>query len=145
MKNHISATFLSKCLGTTLVLLLGGLSNLTAQVVYDVDPAVEGIEKNRIEKSKTADKKIMGYRIFIGFSAKRADATEILTKAEEKFADSHGAVLIYDEPNFKVYVGTFATAAEADAALVDVKREFPNARKLRMLIPNPAYIGPTSN
>jgi hypothetical protein len=145
VKNHISATFLSKCLGTTLVLLLGGLSNLTAQVVYDVDPAVEGIEKNRIEKSKTADKKIMGYRIFIGFSAKRADATEILTKAEEKFADSHGAVLIYDEPNFKVYVGTFATAAEADAALVDVKREFPNARKLRMLIPNPAYIGPTSN
>ncbi len=133
MKNHISATFLSKCLGTTLVLLLGGLSNLTAQVVYDVDPAVEGIEKNRIEKSKTADKKIMGYRIFIGFSAKRADATEILTKAEEKFADSHGAVLIYDEPNFKVYVGTFATAAEADAALVDVKREFPNARKLRKL------------
>jgi hypothetical protein len=145
VKNHISATFLSKCLGTTLVLLLGGISNLTAQVVYDVDPAVEGIEKNRIEKSKTADKKIMGYRIFIGFSAKRADATEILTKAEEKFADSHGAVLIYDEPNFKVYVGTFATAAEADAALVDVKREFPNARKLRMLIPNPAYIGPTSN
>ena len=145
MKNHFSTPFFSKSWGLCLGLLLGGVSQVTAQVVYDVDPAVESIEKNRIEKSKTADKKIMGYRIFIGFSAKRADATETLTKAEEKFADSHGAQLIYDEPNFKVYVGTFATAAEADAALVDVKREFPTARKLRMLIPNPAYSGPTSN
>ena len=87
----------------------------------------------------------MGYRIFVGFSAKRVDATEILTKAEEKFSETHWAVLIYDEPNFKVYVGTFATATEADAALVDVKREFPNARKLRMLITNPAYNGQTAN
>ena len=145
MKNHFSVAFLCKSWGLCLGLMFGGVSALSAQVVYDVDPAVETIEKNRIEKSKSADKKIMGYRIFIGFSAKRADATEILTKAEEKFADSHGAVLIYDEPNFKVYVGTFATAAEADAALVEVKREFPTARKLRMLIPNPAYSGPTSN
>lgn len=145
MKNHFSATFYSKCLGLGLGLLFGGAAELSAQVVYDVDPAVESVEKNRIEKSKTADKKIMGYRIFVGFSAKRVDATEILTKAEEKFSETHGAVLIYDEPNFKVYVGTFATATEADAALVDVKREFPNARKLRMLITNPAYNGQTTN
>ena len=145
MKNHFSATFYSKCLGLGLGLLFGGAAELSAQVVYDVDPAVESVEKNRIEKSKTADKKIMGYRIFVGFSAKLVDATEILTKAEEKFSETHGAVLIYDEPNFKVYVGTFATATEADAALVDVKREFPNARKLRMLITNPAYNGQTTN
>jgi hypothetical protein len=145
MKIHFSVSPLGKCLGLGLGLLLLGISDLSAQVVYDVDPAVETLEKNRIEKSKSADKKIMGYRIFIGFSAKRADATEILTKAEEKFTDTYGAVLIYDEPNFKVYVGTFTTAAEADAALIDVKREFPTARKLRMQIPNPAYSGPTSN
>ncbi|MFM8995816.1 MAG: SPOR domain-containing protein [Bacteroidota bacterium] len=145
MKNHFSVPFLLKSWGLCLGLLLAGVSELSAQVVYDVDPAVESVEKNRIEKSKSADKKIMGYRIFIGFSAKRADATEILIKAEEKFSETHGAVLIYDEPNFKVYVGTFTTAAEADAALVEVKREFPTARKLRMLIPNPAYSGPTSN
>jgi hypothetical protein len=117
----------------------------SAQVVYDVETPVESLEKNRIEKSKSADKKIMGYRIFVGFSAKRADATEILNKAEEKFSETHGAILIYDEPNFKVYVGTFATAAEADAALADVKKEFPNARKLRMQIPNPAYKDSPSN
>jgi hypothetical protein len=145
MKNHFSVSPMGKSLGLGLGLLLLGISDLSAQVVYDVDPAVETLEKNRIEKSKSADKKIMGYRIFIGFSAKRADATEILTKAEEKFTDTYGAVLIYDEPNFKVYVGTFTTAAEADAALIDVKREFPTARKLRMQIPNPAYSGPTSN
>jgi hypothetical protein len=53
--------------------------------------------------------------------------------------------LIYDEPNFKVYIGAFTTAAEADAALADIKKEFPTARKLRLQIPNPAYSGPESN
>lgn len=145
MKNHISATVIAKTLWLALFLFLGHATQVTAQVVYDVEPSVETLEKNRTEKSKSSDKKIMGYRIFVGFSAKRVEATEILTKAEEKFSESHGALLIYDEPNFKVYVGTFATATEADAALADVKREFPNARKLRMLIPNPSFVGTIPN
>lgn len=145
MKIHISASITAKTAWLCILLVLGGASQLSAQVVYDVEPSVESLEKSRVEKSKSADKKIMGYRIFIGFSSKRAAATEILTKAEEKFSDTHGAILIYDEPNFKVYVGTFTTAAEADAALADVKREFPNARKLRMQIPNPAFIGTSTN
>lgn len=145
MKNHISATVIAKALWLALFLFLGHATQVTAQVVYDVEPSVETLEKNRTEKSKSSDKKIMGYRIFVGFSAKRVEATEILTKAEEKFSESHGALLIYDEPNFKVYVGTFATATEADAALADVKREFPNARKLRMLIPNPSFVGTIPN
>lgn len=145
MKNHISATVIAKTLWLALFLFLGYATQVTAQVVYDVEPSVETLEKNRTEKSKSSDKKIMGYRIFVGFSAKRVEATEILTKAEEKFSESHGALLIYDEPNFKVYVGTFTTATEADAALADVKREFPNARKLRMLIPNPSFVGTIPN
>ena len=94
---------------------------------------------------KSSDKKIGGYRIFIGFSAKRAEATEIQKKADELFGSTYGALLIYDEPNFKVYVGAFSTAAEADAALPEIKKEFPTARKLRLQIPNPAYSGPDSN
>jgi hypothetical protein len=145
MKIHFSASLWSKQVWLCLFLLAGLAPQASAQVVYDVETPVESLEKNRIEKSKSADKKIMGYRIFVGFSSKRVDATEILNKAEEKFSETHGAILIYDEPNFKVYVGTFATAAEADAALADVKKEFPNARKLRMQIPNPAYKDSPSN
>ena len=145
MKIHFSASLWSKQVWLCLFLLAGLAPQASAQVVYEVETPVESLEKNRIEKSKSADKKIMGYRIFVGFSAKRVDATEILNKAEERFSETHGAILIYDEPNFKVYVGTFATAAEADAALADVKKEFPNARKLRMQIPNPAYKDSPSN
>ena len=124
------------------ILLVG---QVKSQVVYDVDPAVESMEKVRKERTKSSDKKIGGYRIFIGFSAKRAEATEIQKKADELFGSTYGALLIYDEPNFKVYVGAFTTAAEADAALPEIKKEFPTARKLRLQIPNPAYSGPDSN
>lgn len=124
------------------ILLVG---QVKSQVVYDVDPAVESLEKARKERIKSSDKKIGGYRIFIGFSAKRAEATEIQKKADELFGSTYGALLIYDEPNFKVYVGAFTTAAEADAALPEIKKEFPTARKLRLQIPNPAYSGPDSN
>ena len=118
---------------------------MKSQVVYDVAPAVESLEKARKERTKSSDKKISGYRIFVGFSSKRAEATEIQKKADEIFGSTYGALLIYDEPNFKVYIGAFTTAAEADAALADIKKEFPTARKLRLQIPNPGYSGPEGN
>lgn len=112
---------------------------LKAQVVYDVDPNVEAMNNNRRDRIKSTDKKITGYRVFVGFSSKRAEATEILKKAELQFNQTYGTILIYDEPNFKVYVGAFTTANEADAALSEIKKEFFTARKLKMQIPNPNY------
>ena len=108
------------------------------QVLYEAEPSVQKADENRKNKIRKA-KKINGYRIFIGFSNKKAIAQELLTKAEEKFATTYGAQIIFDEPNFKVYIGAFTTQAEADAALVDVRKEFPTARKLKMPIPNPNY------
>jgi len=108
------------------------------QVLYEAEPSVQKADENRKIKIKNS-KKINGFRIFIGFSNKRAIAQELLTKAEEKFATTYGAQIIFDEPNFKVYIGAFTTQAEVDAALVEVRKEFPTARKLKMPIPNPNY------
>ncbi len=112
---------------------------LRAQVVYDVAPSVDAQEKERKYRNKTSENKILGYRIFLGFSNSRSEALPILTKAEELFSGTYATILMYDEPNFKVYVGAFATAIEADAAMPLIIKSFPNARKLRMTIPNPSF------
>ena len=142
---HFSSALNAKALRFVLLCCLMLAAEAKSQVVYDVEPAVESMEKARKERTKSSDKKISGYRIFIGFSSKRAEATEIQKKADEIFGSTYGALLIYDEPNFKVYIGAFTTAAEADAALADIKKEFPTARKLRLQIPNPGYTGPEGN
>ena len=142
---HFSSALNAKALRFVLLCCLMLAAEAKSQVVYDVEPAVESMEKARKERTKSSDKKISGYRIFVGFSSKRAEATEIQKKADEIFGSTYGALLIYDEPNFKVYIGAFNTAAEADAALADIKKEFPTARKLRLQIPNPGYTGPEGN
>ena len=142
---HFSSALNAKALRFVLLCCLMLAAEAKSQVVYDVEPAVESMEKARKERTKSSNKKISGYRIFVGFSSKRAEATEIQKKADEIFGSTYGALLIYDEPNFKVYIGAFTTAAEADAALADIKKEFPTARKLRLQIPNPGYTGPEGN
>ena len=142
---QFSSALNAKALRFVLLCCLMLAAEAKSQVVYDVEPAVESMEKARKERTKSSDKKISGYRIFVGFSSKRAEATEIQKKADEIFGSTYGALLIYDEPNFKVYIGAFTTAAEADAALADIKKEFPTARKLRLQIPNPGYTGPEGN
>lgn len=113
-----------KIKGFILLACIMAAAEVKSQVVYDVEPAVESLEKTRTERTKSSDKKISGYRIFVGFSSKRTEANEIQRKADEIFGSTYGALLIFDEPNFKVYIGAFTTAAEADAALADIKRNF---------------------
>ncbi len=127
-----------KSLVFLLFIWLWAAPNCFGQVLYEAEPSVQKADENRKIKIKNS-KKINGFRIFIGFSNKRAIAQELLTKAEEKFATTYGAQIIFDEPNFKVYIGAFTTQAEVDAALVEVRKEFPTARKLKMPIPNPNY------
>ena len=102
---HFSSALNAKALRFALLCCLMLAAEAKSQVVYDVEPAVESMEKARKERTKSSDKKISGYRIFVGFSSKRAEATEIQKKADEIFGSTYGALLIYDEPNFKVYIG----------------------------------------
>ena len=83
----------NKILKTLVFLLftwLWAAPNCFGQVLYEAEPSVQKADENRKNKIKSS-KKINGYRIFIGFSNKRAVAQELLTKAEEKFATTYGA------------------------------------------------------
>jgi len=51
-------------------------------------------------------------------------------KSKSDFRNSYGkwtSKLVYETPNYKVWVGSFRSRLEADRALLEVKRKFPNA------------------
>jgi hypothetical protein len=84
---NFSPAVSTKIKGIVLLACIMAAAEVKSQVVYDVEPAVESMEKARKERTKSSDKKISGYRIFVGFSSKRAEATEIQKKADERFVD----------------------------------------------------------
>ncbi|WP_274473947.1 SPOR domain-containing protein [Mangrovimonas aestuarii] len=77
--------------------------------------------KKEINNSSSADR----YRIQI-FSGRRSGAEgarEDFLKAYNQWSTS----LVYESPNYKLWVGSFTTRLEADRALKEIKKEFYNA------------------
>lgn len=95
---------------------------------------VEEVENNRLARRKNADVLVQGYRIFIGMTSARADAVKIQTEAQEKFGDTYSPQVVYDEPNFKIYVGSYNNSVEADEAIAEIRKHYPNAKKIKMPI-----------
>jgi len=65
------------------------------------------------------------YKIQI-YSGRRVNAE----KSKTDFRNSYGkwsSKLVYETPNYKVWVGSFRSRLEADRALLEVKKNFPNA------------------
>ncbi len=111
-------------------------SSLSAQgkIVYHEENSVKTALSNR-EKIRTSDDfVIMGYRVFVGMKPNRTEANEFLKEVNKNLIPELSAQLVFDEPNFKIYVGSFPTSAEADATLAKVKKHYPYARKLKMPI-----------
>jgi SPOR domain len=101
------------------------------------DPSVEALESARIAKRKSNNGKVSGYRIMIAFYSSREAANEKLSEVKSWFGSSYGAALLYDEPNFKVYSGEFTSKADAEAALVDIRKRYPGARIVSDLVSPP--------
>ena len=65
------------------------------------------------------------YRIQI-YSGNRIGAEKAKTGFGNKFSEFKSS-LVYETPNYKIWIGNFKTRLEADRALVDVQKEFPSA------------------
>ncbi|MBS3913073.1 MAG: SPOR domain-containing protein [Bacteroidetes bacterium] len=113
------------------------MSAATAQVEIIADPSVEEMENARIAKRKSLGSNVHGYRIMVGFYSKRDEATSKLSEARSIFGDQYPSTMLYDEPNFKVYVGEFVSKADADAALVYIRKRYAGARIVNDLVPAP--------
>lgn len=59
------------------------------------------------------------------YSGNRTTAEECLTKYNNQF-DQWKATLVYETPNYKIWVGSYRTRLEADRTLREIKKEYQN-------------------
>lgn len=65
------------------------------------------------------------YKIQLDFGS-RADAEALKLKFQNEFSE-WPAEMVYETPNYKIWVGNFSTRLEADIALLKIKKSFTKA------------------
>jgi hypothetical protein len=78
-----------------------------------------------IKLKKELNSKIQNLRIQI-YSGDRENAEQIIQEFNEIFNDTTGDV-IYETPNYKVWVGNYYTQLEADKRLIKIRKKFRSA------------------
>ena len=78
-----------------------------------------------IKLKKALNSKIQNLRIQI-YSGDRENAGQIIHEFVEIFNDTT-ADLIYETPNYKVWVGNYYTQLEADQRLIEIRKKFRSA------------------
>tara|TARA_Y100001954_G_C15683160_1_gene538830 strand:+ start:177 stop:569 length:393 start_codon:yes stop_codon:yes gene_type:complete len=78
-----------------------------------------------IKLKKELNSKIQNLRIQI-YSGNRENAEQIIQEFIDIFNDTT-ADIIYETPNYKVWVGNYFTQLEADKRLIDIRKKFKSA------------------
>ena len=78
-----------------------------------------------IKLKKELNSKIQNLRIQI-YSGARENAEQIIEEFIEIYNDTTADV-IYETPNYKVWVGNFYTQLEADKRLIEIRKKFRSA------------------
>ena len=78
-----------------------------------------------IKLKKELNSKIQNLRIQI-YSGERDNAEQIIKEFIEIFNDT-SADVIYETPNYKVWVGNYYTQLEADKRLIEIRKKFRSA------------------
>lgn len=109
------------------ILLFFSISNAIGQGAVEiiVEPEVKKAEEVLIQYRKEITK-LVGFRIQLGVYSNRGEANT----ASNVYINAFGGTATpnYDEPNWKIFVGEFATKAEAELELKKIRKRFPNAR-----------------
>lgn len=117
LKISILASILSICFTTKIYSQEG-------KVKVNQDKNIEVLLKLKKEMNKT-DNLIDRYKVQI-YSGNRSDAEEAESKFNTAFTTWHSN-MVYEYPNFKIWVGSFTTRLEADRALKEIKTKFSGA------------------
>ncbi|MEZ7505179.1 SPOR domain-containing protein [Flavobacterium sp. Arc2] len=102
-------------------------SNLKAQdrnLTITQDPKFEQLlnEKRKTNVSITVNER---YKIQI-FSGDSDKAKKTLNDCKQDFLDLDGTI-VFNTPNYKVWVGNFRTKIEAERNLIKIRRKYENA------------------
>ena len=83
------------------------------------------IKTNLSKENKISD----GYTIQLYYGELK-DANSVIRNYNRSLSN-WSATIEYETPNYKVWVGNFSTRLEADRALLEIQKNFPNAFVLR--------------
>ena len=107
----------------SLILLLSFLSGFSQKGEVQINKS-EKLEKIIFLK-KELNKKIQNLKIQI-YNGNR-DQAEMIKEEYVKLFDDSTATLIYETPNYKVWVGNFLTRLEADKSLLKIRKKYKSA------------------
>ena len=119
-------------------IILGFLSLLffsqtQAQVSVSKPDGLDGLLASRVAQRKNPDAKTKGYHILIfnGDNRSRAEGMKARFDAEYRYYSE----VVWDEPNFKVYVGLFVSKFECMKLYDSIKGRFQTAIVVNAKIP----------
>ena len=87
------------------------------------DPKFEQLlnEKQKINSTIAVNER---YKIQI-FSGESEKAKKTLNECKQEFKDLDGTI-VFNTPNYKVWIGDFRTRIEAEKYLIDIKKKYDN-------------------
>ena len=96
----------------------------------EITQSVEIEKVIEIKKEINKNKSMLRIQIFNG---SREEASNIKEKFENIKVDSI-IDMVYETPNYKIWVGNYKTQLEADIKLLEIKRYFPDAFIFRPIL-----------
>jgi hypothetical protein len=107
----------------TLIITSSCLHAQEAKVVVNQDPKFEQLlnEKRKSNVSITVNDR---YKIQI-FSGDSENAKKTLRGFKQEFTDIDGTI-VFNTPNYKVWIGNFKTRIEAERNLIDIRKKYKN-------------------
>lgn len=89
-----------------------------------VDPKIDQLlkEKRKLNSGLFLNE---GYKIQI-FYGNSEESKKKLQEFKKDFKDLDGTI-IFNSPNYKVWIGNFKTRIEVERAMVDIKKKYPTA------------------
>jgi hypothetical protein len=105
----------------TLIITSSCLHAQEAKVVVNQDPKFEQLlnEKRKSNVSASVNDR---YKIQI-FSGDSENAKKTLRGFKQEFTDTEGTI-VFNTPNYKVWVGNFKTRIEAERNLIEIRKKY---------------------
>ena len=94
------------------------------KTIVSVDPKIDQLLKEK-RKLNTGLFLNEGYKIQI-FYGNSEESKKKLQEFKKEFKDLDGTI-IFNSPNYKVWIGNFKTRIEVERAMVDIKKKYPTA------------------
>lgn len=101
------------------------VSAADAQVKVSKPAGLDGLIASRTANRKNPDATVKGYHILIYNGDSRSRAESMKSKFNAEFSDY--SEVVWDEPNFKVYVGLFTSKFECMKLYEAIKGKFQTA------------------